>query len=125
VVSHLQAGGLVGAPGPRTRVLGSDGAYLVTEYEGEPTPFSALDDAYEETRRAGEPRHQGWLVRGGERTPVPAPRGDEHVGFYRQVVGWLRDGAPPPVDPVDAVRTARVLDAALRSAREGEVVRLR
>ncbi|WP_019136917.1 Gfo/Idh/MocA family oxidoreductase [Cellulomonas massiliensis] len=125
VVSHLQAGGLAGAPGPRTRVLGSDGAYLVTAFEGEPTPFAALDDAYEESRRPGEPRHQGWLVRGAERTPVPAPDGDGHVGFYRAVVRWLRDGGSAPVDPVDAVRTARVLDAARRSAREGQVVRLR
>lgn len=125
VMSHLQAGGLAGAPGPRTRVLGSDGAFLVTEFEGEPTPFAALDDAYEESRRPGEPHHQGWLVRGAERTPVPAPAGDGHVGFYRDVVRWLRDGGAPPVDPLDAVRTARVLDAALESARERQVVRLR
>ena len=29
VLSHLSAGSLVGAPGPRTRVLGAAGAYLV------------------------------------------------------------------------------------------------
>jgi len=121
VLSHLQAGGLVGAPGPRTRVLGDGGAFLVTSYEGEPTPFAALDDAYEDTRRPGEPVHGGWLVRGAERVPCPLPPGG-HEDLYREVVRWVLDGGAPPVDPQDAVRTARVLDAALVSARERRVV---
>ncbi|AEE46342.1 Gfo/Idh/MocA family protein [Cellulomonas fimi] len=123
VVSHLQAGAVVGAPGPRTRVLGDEAAYLVTSFEGEATPFSVLDAAYEDGRRPGEPRHEGWLVRGAEREPVPAPAGG-HVDLYREVVRWVLDGGPPPVDPADAVRTARVLDAARTSAAEGVVVRL-
>jgi predicted dehydrogenase len=122
-VSHLSAGAVVGAPGPRTRVLGDGGAYLVTSFEGEPTPFAALDDAYEETRRPGEPVHEGWLVRGSDRRPVPqAPGG--HVDLYRAAVRWVVDGGPPPVDPADAARTARVLDAALLSAAERQVVQL-
>lgn len=113
VVSHLQAGALVGAPGPRTRVLGDRGAYLVTSFEGEATPFAAFD--------AGDDAHEGWLVRGDERVPVPrAPGG--HPDFYRAVAAWARDGGPVPVDPADAVVTARVLDAARVSAREGRVV---
>ena len=123
VLSHLQAGGLVGAPGPRTRVLGDGGAFLVTSFEGEPSPFSSLDDAYEEKRRPGEPEHEGWLVRGAERIPVPRVPGG-HVDLYHAVVRWVRDGGPPPVDPADAARTARVLDAARASAAERRVVRL-
>jgi predicted dehydrogenase len=123
VISHLQAGALTGAPGPRTRVLGDRAAYLVTSFEGEPTPFAALDDAYEEGRRPGEPVHEGWLVRGAEREPVPMPAGG-HQDVYPAVVRWVVDGGRPPVDPVDAVRTARVLDAARTSAAEGRVVRL-
>lgn len=108
-ISHLWAGALVGAPGPRTRALGSAGAFLVTEFEGEPTPFAAL---------APGPGMAGWLVRGDTTTPVPqAPGG--HADFYRAVPAWLRGSAPAPVDPWDAVRTARVLDAARRSARDG------
>lgn len=117
VISHLQAGSLVGAPGPRTRVLGDEAAYLVTHYEGEPTPFELLDLS------VGRPGFEGWLVRGDERTPVPrAPGG--HADLYRDVVRWVTDGGPPPVDPWDAVRTARVLDAALVSARERRAVPL-
>ncbi|UZN01698.1 Gfo/Idh/MocA family oxidoreductase [Cellulomonas sp. S1-8] len=117
VVSHLWAGGLVGAPGPRTRVLGERGAYLVTSYEGEPSPFSVLDDE-PVTGDAGGAAHEGWLVRGAERTAVPrAPGG--HADLYRAVQRWvLADGAVP-VDPADAVATARVLDAARVAAETG------
>jgi predicted dehydrogenase len=116
VISHLQAGGLVGAPGPRTRVLGERGAYLVTSFEGEATPFAVLDEA------AGED-HEGWLVRGAEKQPVRrAPGG--HPDFYRAVEAWVRGTGPVPVDPADAVVTARVLDAALVSSAEHRVVQL-
>lgn len=112
--SHLWAGGLVGAPGPRTRVLGDRGAYLVTRFEGEASPFAGM---------APGPDHEGWLVRGAEAAPVPrAPGG--HEDFYLLVAAWLRGGAPAPVDPRDAVVTARVLDAARRSAQAGQVVLL-
>ena len=124
VRSHLQAGALVGAPGPRTRVLGDAGAYLVTSYEGEPTPFALLEDFPHKRHNPAGAKHEGWLVHGSELTPVPrAPGG--HADFYRAVVRWLTIGGPVPVDPWDAVRTAAVLDAARVSAREGRVVELR
>ncbi|WP_081978712.1 Gfo/Idh/MocA family protein [Cellulomonas carbonis] len=113
-VSHLWAGALVGAPGPRTRVLGSRGAYLVTSFEGEPTPFSALDPGQ---------GNEGWLVRGDEAVPVPREPGG-HEDFYRAVDAWVTGGGEVPVDPWDAVRTARVLDAARRSAAERSTVLL-
>ena len=107
--SHLWAGSLVGAPGPRTRVLGSAGAYLVTSFEGEPTPFDVL---------TGGPGTEGQLVRGDQVEPVVRAPGS-HADFYRAVGRWLAAGGPVPVDPWDAVRTAAVLDAARRSARDG------
>ncbi len=119
VLSHLTGGGLVGAPGPRTRVLGSAGAFLVTSFEGEPTPFAVLDEA----EPGGVEGHGGWLVHGDQRVAVPrAPGG--HADFYRDVAAWLGGDVPVPVDPEDAVRTAEVLDAAAVSARDGRVVRL-
>ncbi|WP_258723574.1 Gfo/Idh/MocA family protein [Cellulomonas sp. NS3] len=132
VVSHLQAGALVGAPGPRTRVLGDKGAYLVTSFEGEPTPFASLDERHTHDDSAprgvlgaathvAEDEHEGWLVHGRDRVPVRrAPGG--HADYYRAVTAWVLDGGPVPVDPWDAVRTAAVLDAARVSAREGRVV---
>ena len=88
------------------QILGSTGAYLVTSFEGEPTPFAALDEA----APGGVDGHEGWLVRGAERTAVPRVAGS-HVDFYRAVERWLLDGGPVPVEPADAVRTAEVLEA--------------
>ncbi|MBI9114278.1 Gfo/Idh/MocA family protein [Sanguibacter suaedae] len=114
VVSHLTAGSVVGAPGPRTRVLGDAGAYVVTTFENDASPFEEMD--------ADAPQgSEGWIARGRERTAVPqAPGG--HEDFYPAVAAWVLDGAPAPVDPEDVVRTARVLDAARVSARTGERV---
>ncbi|WP_125777383.1 Gfo/Idh/MocA family oxidoreductase [Antribacter gilvus] len=114
VVSRLWAGSLVGAPGPRTRVLGSGGAYLVTSFEADASPFEVLDET------APEGTH-GWLTRGRERTPVPAAPGS-HADFYRAVEEWLTGDGQIPVEPADAVRTAEVLDAARVSAKEGRTV---
>ncbi|ACZ31052.1 oxidoreductase domain protein [Xylanimonas cellulosilytica DSM 15894] len=114
VTSRLWAGSVVGAPGPRTRVLGNGGAYVVTSFEQDASPFEVLDaDAPAGTL--------GWLTRGRERTAVPqAPGG--HLGFYRALVEWLTADGEVPVDPADAVRTAEVLDAARTSAREGRTI---
>lgn len=115
VRSHLGALSLAAAPGPRTRVLGSAGAYVVTSFEAEPTAFASLRDADEQ--------HTGWLVVGDDRTAVPrAPGG--HADFYRQAARWVAGQGPAPVDPRDAVAVLGVLDAARRSAREGAVVPL-
>lgn len=114
-ISHLWAGSVVGAPGPRTRVLGSHAAFLVTGYEPLRGPFDVMN--------AG-PGMAGWLVRGAESSPVPTSPG-EHADFYRSVSRWIHNDAPVPVDPWDAVRTAAVLDAARRSARSGNLERPR
>ncbi|MFC8798510.1 Gfo/Idh/MocA family oxidoreductase [Promicromonospora sp. NPDC057138] len=116
VVSRLWAGSLVGAPGPRTRVLGDRGAYLVNSFEGDASPFEVLDGEQPEGTH-------GWLVRGRERTPVPQPRGG-HDDFYTAVADWLAGEAEVPVDPADAVRNAEVLDAARLSAKEGRLIDL-
>src|SRR4051794_21936756 len=103
VRSHLGALSLAGAPGPRTRVLGTSGAYVVTTFEAEVTAFPDLGDADEQSC--------GWLVAGEDRTPVPrAPGGP--ADFYRAVARSVRHGDPMPVNPDDAVHVLEVIDAA-------------
>src|SRR4051812_23409186 len=116
VRSHLGALSLAGAPGPRTRVLGTSGAYVVTTFEAEVTAFPDLGDADEQSC--------GWLVAGEDRTPVPrAPGGP--ADFYRAVARSVRHGDPMPVSPDDAVHVLEVIDAARRSAAEHQVVEVR
>lgn len=110
--SHLSAVSAAGAPGPRTRVLGTRGAYVVVPFEEEVTGFAGvLDDA---------PGATGWVVRGEERTPVPTAPG-AHADLYRAAALAVRGRGPWPVDPADAVAVLAVLDAARRSARDGTV----
>jgi predicted dehydrogenase len=116
VRSHLGALSVAGAPGPRTRVLGSRGAYVVTRFEAEESAFGGFEDADGCT---------GWMVAGTDRRPVPTARGG-HVDFYRGVLAALSLDGPAmqeamPVQPEDAVHVLEVIDAARRSA-AGQVV---
>lgn len=122
VHTHISAGALVGAPGPRLRVLGSQAAYVVEHLDGQ-------EDALRAGRRPtdtewGRELEERWgrLVTGDESVAVQSDPGD-WPAFYRGCVESLVDGAPPPVDPMDGVRVLEVLDAARRSADGGESVR--
>ena len=115
VVSHLGATSLAAAPGPRTRLLGREAAYLVSAVDGEPLAFDAWTDEDED--------HRGWLVRGDSREAVArAPGGWADV--YAGVVEALAEGATMPVDPREALATLEVVDAARTSARDGVTVTL-
>jgi scyllo-inositol 2-dehydrogenase (NADP+) len=122
VHSHLSMGALVGAPGPRMRVLGTGGAYVVEHLDGQ-------EDALKAGRRpgpgwGGEPAERwGRLVRGDAVTAVPSERGD-WPACYAAVADAVRTGDRPPVDPWDAVRVLDVLEAARRSARSAEAIML-
>ena len=59
---------------------------------------------------------------GADIRPVKTEKGD-YARFYAQTVEWLRNGAPPPVDPADAVAVLELIEAAQRSATEATVVR--
>lgn len=121
VISHLRASAVTAAPGPRLRVLGTAGAYLV----------SALD-SQEDALRAGRrprpgqawgeepPERHGRLVSGERSVPVSAP--GDWPRFYAELERALREGGPPPVDPRDAVAGLRVIELARRSAAEHAVL---
>ena len=47
-----------------------------------------------------------------------------HQQFYSEMASLLLDGGPPPVDVVDAVVTAEIIEAAALSARTGIVAPL-
>jgi scyllo-inositol 2-dehydrogenase (NADP+) len=55
--------------------------------------------------------------------PAPSRQGDWGA-FYRGFAAAVLHGAPVPVDPADAVAVLEVLEAARRSSRDREVVRV-
>jgi len=116
--SHLWCSAVAAASGPRLRVLGAAAGFVVDDVDGQ-------EDALRAGLPAGQAKPQSaWLVRGAEREAVDPSRG-RWDGFYPAVFVALREGTPMPVDPVDALRTMEVIDAARRSAASGEVVPMR
>lgn len=116
VVSHLAASAVSAAPGPRVRLLGTAGAYVMADFEGESHIWSGQAD-----EAAGQ---SGWLYRGDEREPVTRAASSQ-VDLYRGVAAALGASdvqAALPVDPWDAVHTLAVVDAARVAAREERVV---
>lgn len=115
-----------GAPGDRFRLAGTDGAYVVGgPMDGQEAALLAgRTPATEGAGWGVEPRARwGRLRRGDEGVVVATERGRWDT-FYPAFAAAVRGAGPVPVDPWDAVATARVLDAARRSATEGVVVRL-
>jgi scyllo-inositol 2-dehydrogenase (NADP+) len=115
-ISHLHAGAVTPAPGPRLRVQGSQAGFLVTALD--PQEAALRDGDRPDTSAAwgqGEAWERGRLVAGERSVPVPGQPGD-WPRFYRLLEQALREGGPPPVDPGDAVAALRVLEAARQSA---------
>jgi len=114
VRSHLWASVVAAQNGPRLRVLGDRAAY---------TKFDT--DVQEDALRRGErPTAPDWGIESAEKygllgvgddaRPVTTERGD-YRGFYVGVVRSLREGAPPPVDPADAIAALDIIATARRS----------
>jgi predicted dehydrogenase len=114
VRSHLSATAISAQPLARMRVLGSRSAYVKVQ--------SDMQEAA--LRSGGRPDQPGWGVEprehwgllgvGDAATPVRSEPG-AYQQFYAGVVASLRDGAPPPVDPEDAVAGLEIIETCLTS----------
>ncbi|HUP99253.1 MAG TPA: Gfo/Idh/MocA family oxidoreductase [Aeromicrobium sp.] len=112
-VSRLWMSSVAGQPGPRFRVLGSEGAFVSQPVDPQEVQLDAGmspdDPAY------GMPSRDDWPVVGvsGATETVQPERGD-YPAFYRAVAEALVKGAEVPVDPRDSVEVVRILEAAHR-----------
>jgi scyllo-inositol 2-dehydrogenase (NADP+) len=125
VLSHLWTSAVAAEPGPRLRVWGDRGTYVVDSLDGQEDSLKAG----ERPGAGGEwglvPREDwGRFMDGAGAEPVPSEPGD-WPAFYSAFERCLRDGGPPPVAPDDAVAGLEVLDAARLSAARREVIELR
>jgi scyllo-inositol 2-dehydrogenase (NADP+) len=107
---------------PRFHVRGLDSEYVK---EGrDPQEAAVLAGARPTDPGFGEdpPARWGRVYAGdGRITAVPTIAGD-YRRFYAQLRDAVAGSAPAPVDPIDAIRGLRILEAAERSARTGAVV---
>jgi predicted dehydrogenase len=125
VESHLWGSWRQPAPGPRLRVTGSTGTYIVDGIDGQEAVLKAGRSPRDLGDRWGvEPEHAwGRLYRGATGAPVRSRRGRWDL-FYPAFAAAVRGAGEVPVDPWDAVRTTEVLDAARTSAQAGRSVDL-
>ena len=125
VWSHLSGSWVQGAPGPRLRVAGAAGSYVVAGVDGQEGNLVAGRSPGTEGSRWGvEPEQRwGWLQRGEAHEQVASERGRWDT-FYPAFAAAVRGRGQVPVDPWDAVASLRVLDAARTSAATGRVVEL-
>jgi predicted dehydrogenase len=128
VESHLWGSWRQAAPGPRFRVSGSTGSYIVDGINGMDGQ-EALLKAGRSPKTLGdrwgvEPEHAwGRLYHGPTSAPVATERGRWDT-YYPAFAKAVRGEGKLPVDPADVLRTMTVLDAARESARTGTAVRL-
>jgi scyllo-inositol 2-dehydrogenase (NADP+) len=123
VRSHLWASALAGQRGPRMRVLGTRSAYVKMHPDGQEAALLAGRRPEEPDWGVEPPACWGLLGVGDEVRPVRSEPG-AYTRYYAGVVASLRHGAPPPVDPGDAVAGLEVIAAAQRSAAGQKTVTL-
>ncbi len=125
VTSELSGSWKQAAPGPRFRVTGSRGTFVLeAPVDGQEAALLAGRTPRGEGRAWGvEPPHRwGWLRLGdGPVSRVPSEPG-RWPELYRLFALAVRGRGPVPVDPWDAVATTAVVDAARRAAAEGTTV---
>lgn len=124
VRSHLSGAWRQSAPGPRFRLTGSAGSFVVTSpMDGQEAALIAGRTPATEGDGWGREPEEAWgtLHVGDEREPVESERG-RWDRYYQEFADAVRGQGTVPVDPWDAVATATVLDAARRSAATGSTV---
>jgi predicted dehydrogenase len=121
--SQLWGSWLQAAPGPRFRVTGTAGTYILAAGDTQEDHLVAgRNPASDGDGWGAEPPDTWGHLYDGTTTRVVPTEPGRWSEFYPAFARAVRDGDPVPVDPNDAVATALVLDAAKASAMSGEVV---
>jgi predicted dehydrogenase len=110
VMSYLSASAVVGAPGPRIRILGSKGALVINDLD----PQEALLRAGKYPARAvwSEPTTSAAFIhRGTEVEEVQGVPGN-YALFYTAVASAISDGTAWPISNDDALLVASIIDQA-------------
>jgi len=114
VRSHLWTSLVAAEDAGRMRVLGSHAAYVKHGLDVQEAALRGGARPGSSAWGREPPGHWGRLGAGDEWVPVPTERGD-YPAFYAGIATALRTGAPPPVDPADAVAVLEIIEAARRS----------
>jgi scyllo-inositol 2-dehydrogenase (NADP+) len=111
VHSHLTMSRVAAQVGPRFRVLGSDGGYMVYGLDGQEAALAGemrpTDEGYGIT-----PQSQ-WGTVGvvGDSHPLETEPG-AYPEFYARVADAILNGGPVPVDPYESLEVVRIIEQA-------------
>ena len=120
VHSHLRMSQAVAVGGPRLRV---NGTVAGLEVEGLDPQEDALRDGRKPTEAHWGVAPPAVLASAAGTKPVVQEPGN-YGAFYAGVRAAIADGAPPPVDPADALKTLEIIAAAQQSAAEKRTIML-
>jgi scyllo-inositol 2-dehydrogenase (NADP+) len=123
VRSHLWMSSVAAQPGPRLRVLGNSGAFVKYGLDPQEDALRRGEGPGLSNWGAEDAARYGWLGTDADRRRIPSLPGD-YQQFYVQLLEALRNDAPLPVDPQDAVAVLEVIQAAQRSHALGGSVSL-
>jgi scyllo-inositol 2-dehydrogenase (NADP+) len=109
--SHLTMSRYAAQAGPRFRMLGSTAAYVV--YGLDPQEHALVAGARPRDADFGVAPEHAWGMlgidgAGSSPSPIATERGD-YAAFYAGVAATINDGAPPPVDPFDALAALQII----------------
>lgn len=123
VRSHLWTSATAAHHGPRLRVLGDRAAFVKQHADQQEAALRNGNRSIGPGWGEEPPALWGVLTDGIREEPVQSEPG-AYQRFYSGMVAMLRDGAPPPVAPEDALAGLEIIEAAQRSAAERTVVAL-
>jgi scyllo-inositol 2-dehydrogenase (NADP+) len=115
VRSHLWTSAVVAARAPRFRVLGSRATWTKHDDDVQEARLRSGGDPGEPGFGLEEKERWGILTDGGGARPTASEPGD-YRAFYAGLRRSIGEGAPPPVDPEDAVAGLEIIERARAQA---------
>jgi predicted dehydrogenase len=123
VRTHLHTNMISAEPAARFRVLGEHATF--TKYGLDGQEAALRDGARPGMPKWGEEDSTHWgTLHDGVKPLRIATQAGAYETFYARMASAMRGEGSVPVDPLDAVATAAVIDAAMTSAREQRIVRM-
>jgi len=123
VRSHLWTSCLAAQPGPRLRAMGDLASFVKQQGDLQEPALRAGKRPGQSGWGEDPPEHWGILSDGVTPQAIKTVPG-AYQSFYAGMVAALREGAPLPVDPEDAVIGLEIIEAAQRASAERRVISL-
>ena len=110
VISYLSASAVVGAPGPRIRILGIQGALVINALDPQEGLLRA--GIYPENGKWRVPTASRAFIHRGDEVEEIAGENGNYALFYLAVAGAIAGLNPWPIDNRDALLVAQIIDQA-------------